>query len=88
MHLIQWLVATGLLPQSVQNLASSQQDLEATRSVSNGFYTSLHSRDLGRTGERERERDAKAKGDELPAILQIHIHLGTGTHTLHVVMQC
>ena len=51
-------------------------------------------------GERERVREvwgtegernganANTKGNELPAILQIHTHSGTGTHTLHVVMQC
>ena len=83
-----WL-ATGLLPQSEQSFASSQHDLEAPRSVPNGFHTSLHSGD----GERVREwgRDggnANTKGDELPAILQIHTHSYTGPHIWHVVMQC
>lgn len=69
-------MATGLLPQSVQSLASSQQDLEAPKSVSNGFYSSLHSRGGESESEsqrkRERERgNANTKGDELPAILQI-----------------
>lgn len=67
-------MATGLLPQSVQNLASSQQDLEATRSVPNGFYTSLHSREMGGG------RDAKTKGDELPVILHTHIFRRRHSH--------
>lgn len=57
LHLLQWLLATGLLPQSVQSLASSQLDLEAPRSVPNGFYTSLlHTRARERQGIRQHQR--------------------------------
>jgi len=50
-----------LLPQSVQSLGSSQQDLEAPRSVPNGFYTSQHNTE-GERGDREAVQMPTPKG--------------------------